>query len=608
MLWVCNNIFVFSSMDPPKTLKHDQTTFPFPSATSELRCEGLNLASFLLLEGESLHFVPYVLQDSEIAPNQYTWFRINSSNKLVVLPSNENERIHYHGSSLLLLNATQEDSGCYIARWRNYSDQPWENYYVKVKVVEAHRRNDKLLFHGSLDVSGSNTDVVCPDPVSDTCQKMGGVISWQKVRTRLLYMRFYFSRKKCFGAFFLQNFNLIPGRREPQMWLYNVTPKDEGVYTCVCTWIHRNNTYRSSGSRELKVKCESARFKKNHQAFYPFHFSPLTILSPTKKEMLIYEGDPVQLNCSVFCGINVHSHCSAKWQLDGKDEDWVGYAQNTDVSILPPSQLTVATAILSISKVSSKDFPKELKCVGRSRYMKSERSLTLRSGGSLTPVFVGGVCVLVLCAAAVFLVKLFIVDIKLLLRPYLPTGDCNKAADVRQYDALVLCETQKAGEKQQQEAALRLAAFMDELVSVLEKQCRYRLFIQHRDSLPGEDRVAQVQRAIEQSRSLMLVISDHPESSNQQPDSSPHLGMAGFDWQAGLHHALTRHKMAVIVIQVGQTGAAGYAHLSMTLRHLLAKNAPLKWSPKSRLAATRHSRFWKKVRYLMPTRPAAPAN
>lgn len=74
--------------------------------------------------------------------------------------------------------------------------------------------------------------------------------------------------------------------------------------------------------------------------------------------------------------------------------------------------------------------------------------------------------------------------------------------------------------------------------------------------------------------------------------------------QIVLHHALIQSDIGVILIQIGDTGPGGFTHLPPGLQYLILKNPPLKWRHESGCAAARNSRFWKKVRYLMPAVPA----
>lgn len=75
-------------------------------------------------------------------------------------------------------------------------------------------------------------------------------------------------------------------------------------------------------------------------------------------------------------------------------------------------------------------------------------------------------------------------------------------------------------------------------------------------------------------------------------------------FQVGFHHALVQTEMKVILIQFGDPGPQGYANLSPSLQHLIHKSVPIKWPESSRGATAWNSRFWKRVRYLMPATPA----
>lgn len=175
-------------------------------------------------------------------------------------------------------------------------------------------------------------------------------------------------------------------------------------------------------------------------------------------------------------------------------------------------------------------------------------------------------------------------------------------ADTRSYDAYVVYETQSMDVVAEE----TLCRFVTQtLPSVLEEKCGYRLFIHGRDDIPGEDRVALVEDSMTQSRRLLVILTlgSGSEVADQHPSLHDSV-TGGFDWQVGLHHALVQREMSVILIQLGETGPQGYKHLPVGLQHLIRKSAPLRWPESSRDAAACNSRFWKRVRYLMPAVPA----
>lgn len=66
--------------------------------------------------------------------------------------------------------------------------------------------------------------------------------------------------------------------------------------------------------------------------------------------------------------------------------------------------------------------------------------------------------------------------------------------------------------------------------------------------------------------------------------------------------------MSIILIQIGEMSPDEYKHFPLGLQHLIKISAPIRWQAGSHCAATRNSRFWKKVRYLMPAVPATKSN
>uniref|UniRef100_A0A3Q3XN18 TIR domain-containing protein n=1 Tax=Mola mola TaxID=94237 RepID=A0A3Q3XN18_MOLML len=365
----------------------------------------------------------------------------------------------------------------------------------------------------------------------------------------------------------LQNFDLIKNRSDPFLWIHNSTKKDEAIYTCTCTWTHNHKEYKSSGSRRLKNKGSCP---------------------------LPNTGSEIKLRCEVFCGSNVQPHCHASWRVNGVLVNREGYNQSSQMYGLNGKTTatkpnTISTAVLTIEKVSASDFNTEFKCIGQGFYLRVNRTLTLKRRGTILPLVIRGVCVLLFCVFAAALVKCFTIDLALLFRPCV--SQINHSEDKRTYDAYVVYQMQRI-DKTTEDA---LGRFITKtLPSVLEDKCGYRLFIHGRDDIPGEDHLEQVEDRMQQSKRLMVILTpgSGPEVTDQHPFST-YL-------QIGIHHALIQSEISVILIQIGDTGPEGYTYLPPGLQHLILKSAPIRW----REDAWRNSRFWKRVRYLMPARPA----
>ncbi|TMS06468.1 Interleukin-1 receptor-like 1, partial [Larimichthys crocea] len=191
---------------------------------------------------------------------------------------------------------------------------------------------------------------------------------------------------------------------------------------------------------------------------------------------------------------------------------------------------------------------------------------------SIIPLVIGAVCVLLFCVFAAILIKFFAIDLALFFRPYFPLNSQNN--DSRVYDAYVVYQMQN----------------MDKLTENML------------------DHLELVEDRMRQSRRLMVILTPGLGSGSEITDQHPGLPqnsvIGGYDWQVGLHHALVQREISVILIQLGDTGPEGYTHLPPGLQHLIRKSAPIRWPEGSHRAVAWNSRFWKRVRYLMPATPA----
>ncbi|KAF3694563.1 Interleukin-1 receptor type 1 [Channa argus] len=383
-----------------------------------------------------------------------------------------------------------------------------------------------------------------------------------------------------------QNFTHLHGEHKNHLWLKNVKD-NENIYTCICTWTHNHGVYNSSGSRWLRVLEKSSP-------------RDIEILSPINNELFADEGFGIKLNCSALCGIKQDDHwiCRASWNVADTD----GYNQTRTLVTEKTSQNTIATAILTINKVSDKDFKTKFNCTAVGFNTVASATLTLKRRVSMVPLVTGGLCVLFFCVFAAVLVKCFAIELALFFRPYLPVRSQDK--DVKIYDAYVVYRTQ-CMDKVTEETLCQFVTNI--LPSVLEEKCGYRLFIHGRDDIPGEDHLELVEDRMKQSRRLMVILTLGSKSESKitekEPVSPQNSLIGGFDWQVGLHHVLVQREMNVILIQLGDTGPQGYTHLPPGLQHLIRRSAPIKWLQSSHGAAAWNSRFWKRVRYLMPATP-----
>ncbi|XP_062287827.1 interleukin-1 receptor-like 1 [Scomber scombrus] len=500
------------------------------------------------------------MPDWKLPDEHFLWYK--NSSKIEYISSDEKERIHHHGGALVFLNVSTEDSGFYTGQY-NRSGQ-CDNYRVEVNVFDASYKSNEDILWGKIENSDVNKKVPCPDSVTSICDKFNGKFTWYK------------------------DFNILKGHHEDNIWIYDASKDDEGIYTCICTWEHNHILYNSSASRRL-ILLESS--------------SPGEPEILPNREQFADKGAETKLTCSVFCGTNAPKDCKASWHVNGKPfVNTKGYNQTIKTITENPSKKTISTAILTIERVSAGDFSKEYKCVGQSLYGKKSAPFTLKRRATIVPLVIGGLCALLLSVFLAMLVKYFAIDLALLFRPYFPL---SRQKDAKLFDAYVVYQT-PSGDKAAEDT---FCQFMTKILpSVLEEKCGYRLFIHGRDDIPGEDRLELVEDRMKLSRRLMVILTPGSKSGTEVPDicpTSPLNSVGGFDWQVGLHHALMQAEMNVILIQLGDTGPEGYTHLPPGLQHLIRCSAPIRWPESSSSAAMWKSRFWKRVRYLMPAKPAS---
>ncbi|KAM3862208.1 interleukin-1 receptor type 1-like [Diretmus argenteus] len=506
--------------------------------------------------GEALRCVPYIVKGNKFRDEDFTWYR-NDSN----ISSEEEERIHHHGPLLFFLNLSINDTGLYKARW-NLSGK-CHDVYIRVDVYPASRPLGRERLYTKIAVSDLNPQIPCPEPVNKLCKDTNGKLTWYK------------------------NFTHLQGEHKDNLVMYNANKADEAIYTCKCTWTHNHRVYNSTASR---------MFEK--QAPYANH--PPQIIAPTNSEHFADEGSSTRLICSAFGGRNAKDKCMVWWQMDEQffhNKD--GYTLNFTEHIEEPSKKSIFTSVLTINRVSARDFKAKFKCYVVNSQKSLNITLTLKPRESLKPLLVGGVCVLLLCVLAAVIVKFFAIDLALLFRRCFTLGSHQE--DGKVYDAYVIYQAQEEDKALEE----TLCQFVSKVLpSVLEQKCGYRLFIHGRDDLPGEDRLVLLETHIRMSRRLMVILTLGSGPGSEVTDQHHASPQTSVDWQVGLHEALVQREMSVILIHLGDMVPQGYTHLPPGLQHLVRKNAPIRWQADSRGAIAWNSRFWKRVRYMMPATPA----
>uniref|UniRef100_H3DE17 Ig-like domain-containing protein n=1 Tax=Tetraodon nigroviridis TaxID=99883 RepID=H3DE17_TETNG len=275
-------------------------------------------------------------------------------------------------------------------------------FFCRIHVVKSE--SDPKLLYGEISNSNKNMRVSCPGPIASICNNFRGNFSWKK------------------------DFILLEGNQK-DWWIGN-SQVDKGVYTCVCTWMHNSEVYQSTGSRKISQERQFVNIKPG-------------ILSPEGSKVPAgEEGSVMKLNCTIFCGKNVPT-CDAEWKMNGSPIPADGYSNETQSSsrVVNNSMDTFSTAVLTINKVSAKDFQATFTCTGRGLHDSTSKNIKLiwrKTTLDLVMEFLG---LLVCCLCVAVLLRCFSIDIILLLRPCLSLAKRKK--DTRIYDAYVIYQTKR---------------------------------------------------------------------------------------------------------------------------------------------------------------------
>ncbi|XP_028851133.1 interleukin-1 receptor-like 1 isoform X2 [Denticeps clupeoides] len=493
------------------------------------------------LEGEGFCIVPAFELDMS-AKSLCVWTHNNTE-----IAQSVRAQVHQNGSMLCFLPISPNDSGIYT-----YICAGECALGADVKAYEAHFLGSEMLMFSEIRMHSQNPPIPCPEQAYLMCEEGNGQLTWFK------------------------NFQLIPGQNGKVLRLINAQKSDEGLYTCLCTWKHFGQTFNISASRNFMVEEVSV-----------LH-SPVIRLPINRSTVPAQLGSSVQLECRVFCGINVMSQCSIFWERNNsRINKSNGYTERTTRN--DKGSESVFSTVLYISSVTQQDLHTHFRCMAMNGmewnsvtiYLKVEEcfffTLILRCAYVLL------VCLLVTMAA-----KYFAIDLALFLR------GTQQEEDGKLYDAYVIYQPDSVHDE-------TVSGFLfSTLPTVLEKQCGFKLFIHSRDSLPGEDLAKQVEEHIHLSRRLMIILTSSPyrvQKTTTQPT-------VGYDWHMVLHSVLVQGAVGMVLVQVGRM--RDYAHLPLGVQYLLKQTELLRWEPRERSASSPHSRFWKRVRYMMPPPPPRP--
>ncbi|XP_027530754.1 interleukin-1 receptor type 1 isoform X2 [Neopelma chrysocephalum] len=486
-----------------------------------------------------------------------TWYKSGSATPVT---TETNARIHQRESLLWFVPAMLEDSGLYECGVRslNHSNKKTINLTV-------FKNDNGLCFNGKMKfeqkVMSTNTGkIICPD-----------LEQFKDEDNNQPEVHWY---KECKSGF-LEDKRLLLAEGENAVLIRNVTVQDRGNYTCRMVYTYMGKQYNVSRTISLEVKEKPPQIKPE-------------FIYPKNNTIEIELGSHVVMECNISSGIN---GLIPFWQVNDEDVDIFDktYREQFYEEGLPHG-LAVSGTKFNISKVKAKDYAHKFFChfiYGSQQftaYIKLERPAQNIQGYLIG----GGVSLVFLVCFTLFIYKIFKIDIVLWYRDSCHPFLGKKVSDEKIYDAYVLYPKNRESCLYSSDIfALKI------LPEVLERQCGYNLFIFGRDDLPGEAVISVADEKIRQSRRVIIVLVPEPSCYSILEDVS--------EKQLAMYNALIQDGIKVILIELEKI--QDYAIMPESIKYIKQKHGAILWkgdfSERSHSAGTR---FWKKVRYHMPSR------
>ncbi|XP_051500038.1 interleukin-1 receptor type 1-like isoform X1 [Apus apus] len=500
-----------------------------------------------------------------------TWYKNGSATPVSTM---RDARIHQREGLLWFIPAMLEDSGLYecVVRSLNHSDK--ETIHLTV-----FTNDNGLCFNGKMrfeqKVMSRNTGkIICPD-----------LEHFKDEDNEQPEVHWY---KECKPGF-LEDKRLILAKGENSVLIHNVTVQDRGNYTCRMVFMYMGKQYNVSRTMSLEVKERPVQMRPE-------------FIYPKNNTIEVELGSHVVMECNISSGIN---GLIPFWQVNDEDVDSFDstyrehfYDFSTDISFLSisnhregkPHGVAISGTKFNISKVEVKDYAHKFFChfiYGSQQftaYIKLERPAQNIQGYLIG----GGVSLVFLVFFILFIYKIFKIDIVLWYRDSCHPFLGKKVSDGKIYDAYILYpRNRESGLYSSDIFALKI------LPEVLERQCGYNLFIFGRDDLPGEAVISVADEKIRQSRRVIVVLVPEPTCYSVTEDvSEKHLAM---------YNALIQDGIKVILIELEKI--KDYEDMPEAIKYIKQKHGAIRWkgdfSERSHSASTR---FWKKVRYHMPSR------
>uniref|UniRef100_A0A8C0BZX0 Interleukin 1 receptor type 1 n=1 Tax=Buteo japonicus TaxID=224669 RepID=A0A8C0BZX0_9AVES len=344
---------------------------------------------------------------------------------------------------------------------------------------------------------------------------------------------------------------LLEGKRfafsSTDLIIFNVTVHDQGNYTCETTYTYNGKQYNIS--RDISLTMET-----------PIVMLELLVMKPFQKGLWFYGS---------ICRL-----------LDREETSYDGRP--------------VHCVKLIILEVNSEDYEQPFVCQASNAFGQVASYIILKLPDIKRWLTGGLVSLLILTFITSIIYKIFKIDLVLWYRNSVCAFASKEETfvfvlDGKIYDAYVLYTKSSGGR-----SFYRLETFVHSVLpDVLEQQCGYNLFILGRDDLLGEAVVSVTDETLKQSRRLMIILGSET--------SSCCLFQGTSEQQLAMYNALIHDGIQVILIEMDEI--QDYTSMPESIRYIKQKHGAIQWKGDfSEKSCSANTRFWKNVRYQMPSK------
>ncbi|KFO60782.1 Interleukin-1 receptor-like 1, partial [Corvus brachyrhynchos] len=480
-----------------------------------------------------------------------TWYHLDTNK--IIPAEEEGSRVFSIERFLWFLPTSREDSGNYTCV-THFSSNRTKSYNMSVQ-VHSYKPGECFPSQIRYPNDTGRGKIVCPTIDN---YKNATIIQWYKDCKPLQEQRYF--------------------EKEKYIYIENPRKEDDGYYTCQFIYTHKGNVFNVSATRIFISEAK---------------YSPLPpqIIFPKNEDVIEAElGAVLSLKCQARLGIKNQPLAAVRWDVNNIPvKSLVFYRFHEETHFFEGrEQEYYEETTLNITEVKKEDLQSNFTCIALNTMYNTRVTVTLRlkvQSAEVLPtvlLIAGSLVLLGAIAISVILYQSLRADIVLLYREIFQPDSVKD--DGKIYDAYVIYPKTHTSE------ANFVEYFVYQIMpDILEDKCGYKLCIYGRDICPGEDAASAIEKRMQKSRRLIILLTHQLIHSKED----------AYDQHIALYNALIQNDTKVILLEMETIGT--YGNLQESLRFIIKQQGTIKWKEEHTVhPQSPSSKFWKQVRYHMP--------